>query len=277
MNATKSKKLKSKSPEPRAAEAPLENVGSQQAYDLFRPAAEALGSDELRPFRADALLAFHNVKAGTDALLAIEARLASELPTLRLTSLRSLPDLALGVAHAVAQVDRGADGSTAVLLSRARDLRDVLLSSAEALAKAGVIPSRPVEKIRAGRGPIDSAQDCVDLSALFRKHAKETKGKTAVTSAQIKDAAERGTELLKRLRRKGTKRKDSASVAAAVATRDRLWTLLVQRHQEIRRAGMWIWGDDVDAHVPPLQSRVMPPRKKKAPAAPDAKAAESDG
>ena len=55
---------------------------------------------------------------------------------------------------------------------RARELRDVLLASAEALAKSGVIPARPVAKIREGKGPIDSAQDCVDLSALFLKHAK---------------------------------------------------------------------------------------------------------
>ena len=277
MSKPKSNKPKVKKSKPAIAMAtPLENVGSQQAYEHFRPVAEALPSGDLRAFRADASLAYHNVTAGRGALLAIEKRLAVELPTLSLTSLRSLSDLALGVVHAVAQVDRGADGSTAVLLAKARGVRDVLLASAEALAKSGVIPARAVAKIREGKGAIDSAQDCVDLSALFRKYAKEVKGKTAVTSAQMKEAAELGTELLKRLRRKGTKRKDSASVTAAVDTRDRLWTLLVQRHQEIRRAGMWIWGDEVDAHVPPLQSRVMAPRKKKAPAAPEAKP-ESNG
>lgn len=198
----------------------------------------------------------------------LEKRIAVELPTVDRKRLRSLSDLALGVAYAVAQVDRGADGSTAVLLAKARELREILLVSAEALAKSGVIPARPVAKIREGRGAIDSAQDCVDLSALFSKYSKEVKAKTAVTPAQRKDAAEVGTELLKRLRRKGTKRKDSAIVAAAVDARDRVWTLLVQRHDEARRAGMWIWGDEVDAHVPPLQSRAMPPRKKKAVEAP---------
>ena len=39
---------------------------------------------------------------------------------------------------------------------------------------------------------------------------------------------------------------------------------------------MWIWGDDVDAHVPPLQSRVMPTRKKKAIAAPAQDLANGD-
>jgi hypothetical protein len=292
MSHPKSKKSKLKKPETSkptsatgpAPATPIELVGSQQAYEHVRPDAAALAADEVRAFRADASLAYHNVKTGVDALLAIETRIAAELPTLSLKGLRGLGDLALAVAYAVAQVDRGADGSTAVLLAKARELREIMLVSAEALAKSGVIPARAVEKIREGRGAIDSAQDCVDLAALFSKYSKDVKGKTAVTSAQRKDAAELGTELLKRLRRKGTKRKDSAIVAAAVEARDRVWTLLVQRHQEVRRAGMWIWGDDVDAHVPPLQSRAMPPRKKKgveAPAAavvkPAPMVAENDG
>jgi hypothetical protein len=270
-------KSKSKKSTDSEGEAPVETVGSQQAYEQFLSDAEALTVEDVRPLRADASLAYHNVKTGTDALLLVEKRIAAELPGVDLENLRSLSDLALGVVFAVAQVDRGADGSTAILLAKAREIRDVLLASAEALAKSGVIPARAVAKIREGKGAIDSAQDCVDLSALFRKYAKEVKGKTAVTPAQMKDAAEVGTALLTRLRRKGTKRKESASVTAAVATRDRLWTLLVRRHQEIRRAGMWLWGDDVDAHVPPLQSRVMPSRKKKAPAPPDAKPGSAGG
>lgn len=45
------------------------------------------------------------------------------------------------------------------------------------------------------------------------------------------------------------------SVKRAVDTRDRLWTLLSSRHEaQLRRAGMWLWVDDVDGHVPPLLS-----------------------
>lgn len=54
---------------------------------------------------------------------------------------------------------------------------------------------------------------------------------------------------------------------AAVAERDRLWTLLWNGYQQqARRAGMWLWLDDVDAFVPPLQSRVVHHAKKPAPA-----------
>ena len=131
--------------------AALETPGSQEAYDHFLPAAQALDAAAVRSFRADASVAYHNVKAGADALVPLEARIKVELPTVPLKILLGLPDLALAVLFAAAQVDRGADGSTTTLLARARDLRDLLLSSAEALAKAGILPPRAVEKIREGK------------------------------------------------------------------------------------------------------------------------------
>jgi len=243
-----------------------EVVGSQKAYDDHLPAALAL--DAVRAFRADPQIAYHNVIAGLDAIAPSIDQIKDELPKISVKKLGALAEIALAVIFAAAQVDRGSDGSTMAQLARARDMREVLLASADALAASGVVPARAVEKIHEGRGSIDLAQDCIDLAALFTKHAKKLKGKTPVTAAQVKDAAATGTDLLKRLRPRGAKKKDVA--ASAVDARDRLWTLLVNRHRDLRRVGMWLWADEVDAHVPPLQSRVAAPRKKKAgePAAP---------
>jgi hypothetical protein len=252
-----------KSP-PKTPTSPADEItGSQKAYEHFLPAAKALSGEGIRLFRADASLAYHNVKAGVDAIAPL-AEIKSELPKVHTKMFLELPDLALAVVFAAAQIDRGTDGQTPALQAKASALRGVLLPAAEALAAAGVVPAREAQKIREGKGAIDTAQDCVDLGAFFVKHAKAAKGKTAVTAAQAKDAAETGTELLKRLKPKGTRRKDSAAVTDAVAARDRLWSLLAQRHDLLRRVGMWFWGEDVDAHVPPLQSRTAPPRKNKA-------------
>jgi hypothetical protein len=239
-----------------------EVVGSQKAYDRFLPAAQALGV--VRPYRGDAQLAFHNIDRGLDAVDAKADVIKAQLPTVDVKKLHELPEIALAVIYAAAQVDRSSDGATPALLVKARELRDLMLTSAEALAKARVLPARDVAKIRSGLGPIDSAQDCVDLAALFTKHAKDVKGKTAVTAAHIKQAATVGTDLLKRLKGKRTRTKPNAGVVDAVDARDRLWTLLVDRHRELRRVGMWIWVDEVDEHVPPLQSRMAPPKKRPA-------------
>ncbi len=68
------------------------------------------------------------------------------------------------------------------------------------------------------------------------------------------------------LRPKGARRKKNAGAVSAAELRDRLWTLLVKGHRDVRRAGFWLWADELATHVPPLQSRVLGPRKKKAPA-----------
>ena len=140
-------------PDPSNSDAPLTVVGSQKAYETFLPAAQALPEGEVRPFRADASLAYHNIRRGLDAIAPHIERIKEELP------------------------------------------------------------------------------------------------KIAV-----------GTELLTRLKPKGTKSKDPAE--EAVKARDRLWTLLGKGHRDLRRVGMWLWADDVDEQVPPLQSRHVSARKK---------------
>jgi hypothetical protein len=45
------------------------------------------------------------------------------------------------------------------------------------------------------------------------------------------------------------------SLAEATELRDRYWTLLLQRHEALWRCGAWIYGQEVDSHVAPLQPR----------------------
>jgi len=247
-------------PDPNPPQPPVTVLGSQKAFEDFLPEAQTIPEAEVRTYRADASLAYHNIQRGLDAIAPHIDQIKIELPKVDLTRLQALGDLALAVIYAAARIDRASDGSTPALLEKASKLREVLLKSAEALSAAEIVPTRAVEKIREGKGKIDIAQDCVDLAALFKQYENEVQGKSAVTTAQIEEAATVGTELLTRLKPKGTKTKDPAEAEAN--TRDRLWTLLVQGHRDLRRVGMWLWVDDVDARVPPLQSRKLPARKK---------------
>lgn len=121
-------------------------VGSQKAYDDFLPETQDLPEADVRTFRADASLAYHNVRRGLDAIAPHIDRIPEDLPKIDVAKLQKLDDLALAVIYAAAQVDRSSDGSTPALLEKARTLRDVLLKSADALAAAGLIPLRAVEK-----------------------------------------------------------------------------------------------------------------------------------
>jgi hypothetical protein len=214
--------------------------------------------------RADASLAYHNVAEGCAAVLQHEAHIKEHLPKVDIAELRSVPDLALGVVFASLKANNeGGASDTRALLAEAHDLRRVLLKGADSAAEAGIFTSKEIAKVKQGRGPIDAAGDCVALASLFTRQAAALKGKTAVTKAQVTRAAELGTELLRRLKPKGTRRKPDAGTASAAEERDRLWTLLCQRHERLWAVGAYIFGHELDDHVPGLLSRRRPKAKKK--------------
>jgi hypothetical protein len=248
-----------------------EDLGAAEAVAAFLVEAQQIPASEILPMRSDPALAHHNVLVGLDAVKPREAELAGLPAPFDLGAMKSLRPLSLGVVHAAAQVDRSSSGKIRKQITRASELRDILLTSAEALMKTGVLPGPKVKRIAAGRGLRDAVQDCVDLAQLFREHAAAIAGKTAVTPEQIDEAAAVGNELLSVLKVKGAKTKLPEDLRTSIDTRDRLWTLLVRRHDDqLRRAGMWLWVDDVDEHVPPLLARTV--RRSKKPAGGDGSA-----
>lgn len=250
---------------PSGASAPV--AGSQDAFDRFLPQASALAAKDILVCRADPSLVFHNVNQGAAALLAERGRIASELPKVDVVRIGELPALALAVAFAASQVNRTQQTNEALAknLAQAHPLRRKLLASATALAEAGLLASGDVEKIRKGQGHIDAASDLVALAALFAKSAKAIAGKSPVTAADVKRADALGTELLATLKPASAKKTGARPGADAADARDRLWTLLVQRHDEVRRAGAWIFGvPALDAKVPALLAHKTAPKKKQA-------------
>jgi hypothetical protein len=265
MAKAKSRTAAAKAGSARAAEEP-KAIGSEGSFQKYVAEAKALAAHQVVPMRADPNLAVHNVQVGLKALASHWSALEAALPELELGAIKKLEPLALGVVFAAGRVDRhlGTGKRIIKLLQRARELRDLMLTAADALAKVDLVPASAVKKIRKGKGPFDTADDLVQLAALFRKHADNLKGKSPVTKDAIKEAASLGTELLSLLKPQSAKRRQEMTpeVREAVDHRDRMWTLLVLRHRDMRRAGMWLWADDVDEHIPPLQSRVSKPKKK---------------
>ena len=242
-------------------------AGSEAAFEKCLPKALSIDPAEVVPMRGDPNLALHNVQVGLKALAPYMAGLKAALPKLDFEAVQGLEEVALAAVFATSRVDRkaGAGKKVFALLTKARALRAVLLAAADAMEKAGLLPAAAVKKIRRGRGPTDAADDLVQLAALFRKHTAKLKNKSPVSPELIKQAATMGSDLLAALKPKHAKRKHvlTPEIQDAIDARDRTWTLLVQGHRDLRRAGMWVWADQVDKHVPPLQSRAATPRKKK--------------
>jgi hypothetical protein len=265
--ATKSPPKKAPAAKPDALQDGASPQGSAEALAEFLPEARSIPERDVRPLGGDPALALHNIDVGLAAMAPHEAALKDLPAPFDIKAMKSLQRLALGVIYAAAQVDRSSPGTVRKLFKRAVPLRDVMLSAAVSLMKSGVLPEAKVRKIVAGRGMRDMVQDCIDLAQLFRDHAADVKGKTAITKSQIDEAALLGDQLLASLKPARAKARVPEAVKSAVSTRDRMWTLLVTRHRDqLRRAGYWLWLDDVDGHVPPLLSGAS--RKGKKAAAP---------
>ena len=223
----------------------------------FLRESQALAPDEIVPLRADASLAEKNVAAGVSAVLAYDAHVAEHLPEVDLGELRSLPDLARAVTDAAREA--GEDDETRALLAEATPLRHKLRVAATALVEGEILAPRDLGRLGRERGGVDVAGDCSALGALFEKNAGEIEGHSAVDPAEAARAVELGAELKARLKPKGAARKPGPEGLSPAEVRDRLWTLLVLRHERLWAVGAYVYGHAVDEHVPALHA--PPPSK----------------
>lgn len=251
-------------------EGEIESAGSEAAFERLRAEAEAIPAERVIPFRADAVLAAHNAAAGLAVVTAQRDALAKDpsAPRPDWKRLSAVVDIASALVFAVerASEDKRSNGSLSRDLKEAWELRQLLLGDARVQARKGVFKAGDVRRIERGSGSLDAAKDCIALAALYREHAAALRGRSAVTAAEVKRAAELGSDLTQRLKPKRMKRErtKTGEQLAAAQLRDRVWTLLVERYALIERLGGWLYGRDLDAHVPSLQGRVVAPKKKPA-------------
>lgn len=242
-----------------------DTADARAAFEHFLPLASHLAAHEIVSFRSfDAALAIRNVGVGTQSVLAERARVREHLPRVNLDELRSLPTLMLAVRYAILEASRPQASASEVVarLQVAHALRSTLLAIAEGLSAAGLVPARDIKAIRAGSGALDAAADCVALADLFTRYAKAIRGKHAATAQMLNGAREVGAYLLENVKPARAKKSIGKGNGAALEARDRLHTLLVQRHAVLRKVGYYLWGDAFDAHVPALLARRAAPTKR---------------
>lgn len=269
----KSKPAANKAPSKATKKAPASarsssgTLTSEQAVAKFAPLAQKLSAKEVLPCRIDVALALHNIQQGVASIEPHAARLRKEMSGLPLADVLALPDLALALLFTDEQVTEPAGKAQYKTdLSRLYELRLPMLLIAEGLAQLGLIPAKQVQDIRSGSGPRDAAKDGVDLGKLYHAHADALAGKHPFTAAQLQEVITLGERLSvqvkpDRARTKGSPKEPSPSRDL----RNRLYTLLAERHQDLRKAGFYLFGNAVDAYVPLLQAH-RPATKSKKPA-----------
>ncbi len=226
--------------------------------------AKALEAVEILPMHGDPELAEKNVAAGVAAVLAYDTHVAQHLPQVDLRELRSLPDLARVVVEATREADEG-HAETQALLEQGLVLRRRLRAAAAALVAAEVLAPRDLAKLGNDRGSVDVGAECGALAALLQRRAEEVAGVSPCKDEDVARAAEIGSALRARWKPTGAGRKAGPDGLRPVDVRDRLWTLLVLRHERLWAVGAYIYGNVVDEHVPALHAAApAAPRKSRA-------------
>lgn len=247
-----------------ASEVPL--LG-EAAVARHRDAAIGLPAESVQSPRVAARLAIANAAVGVAAVLACEARIAAECPSLSINVIRETPSIARAFGFLSAAVNRSPQATElAQRVPEGYGLRNKLLSTAVALSSSGLIPAREVAAIQRGTGKIDMAEDLEQLAALFHRHEAAIQGKHPITSADLDHATSLGAQLLGLLKPSGVVKdtRPSAEIAETVELRDRFFTLLVNHYEEVWKAGAHLWGRSVDDHVPPLARRTSTRRAPEA-------------
>lgn len=245
---------------------PSEEFAARIAYDKFSPIALAFAPERILPFRADVILARHNVQRGVSNVLPFRARIEEELPRVPFVQIEELPELAHGVVFATLQADVAyrSQGEIATLLAEGQPLRRKLLGSAVILVEDDLMPRDEVRAIQKGRGKLDTANDLVRLGDLFIRRGSVVAGKTSVTPAEAQRAGFLGSRLQTLIQPEDAvqERKVAPGQVEHVVMRNRLWTVLVERHILLWKVGAWLWGPDVEEYVPALQSRAVSRKDK---------------
>lgn len=259
---------------------PDEARGFAGSYARFESAARAVDRRDVATFNATPMVVFHNARRGALEVLAARGLIESDPDAPKVDFARVEATIQVGEAlvFATRRVTLAAvtKGELQEKTAKMFEAREVLMTSAVAAITAKVVTDpKQVDafrNIQKGKGPIDDAQDCVDIAGWFTTNADALRGKTAVTAEQIRDAARLGSELLHLLAPAGVEAAGTVASPTddAIEMRDRMMAVLVQHHAYVARVAGWLWGLDAANHVPPLRSRGVERAAPPVPPAPPA-------
>ncbi len=142
--------------------------------------------------------------------------------------------------------------------------RESLMPQLEAWGVNGIIDPKDVERIRAGSGSMDAAQDVIAIASIVNRKPKL---KSKMFGAELLDErVERAKAYLAIATPEGTSEVPNRALQEARDLQTRVWTLVAAQYDQLWLHGAAIYLRDVDEHVPLLGSRVV--TKRGAPDAP---------
>ena len=231
----------------------------KDAFEAHRAEAERVPDAQLPGVvTADLTIALHNARVGVASIAGAQARVARELPQAPLPRMLSLPNLLRGAMFAASKANTAREVTREDIdakLGQLQAVRVPALLQLQVFKAKKLADGEEVDRIVAGRGVLNYAQDSVDLERLFLENRARWAGKHPFSDEEIALAGRLGNWLIDHVQPDGAVKR-----AAAPNAYDRLyrafWALAVEAHKELRKAAMVLWGEDeLDARVPKVMVR----------------------
>lgn len=231
-----------------------------EAYDRVLVFARALPTSEIKTFGVDTRLAFWNAREGYKIIVP-HLDVIRTLPRVDADAIERIPDTAMALLHSVRTINL-LDPPKSDLperLARARRLRYVMLTQAQAASAMGLLPEAPIERIKKGTGPIDTVEDLTALVTLYEQHRPALVNKTVITDELLLEAERLGLSLQEELRpsaAKQTRKEKEEQLVRAVEDRNRIYSLLAATYAELIRVAAFF-----GLQIPALQARRVVKKK----------------
>ena len=241
------------------------------AYRHFLSQAQAIPAERAEVCRANVQIVRVNVDRGVASLAPHIEMVRRKLPDCPIREVLELPALALGLTVAAGRVTpQASEREIDARLATFRPMRELTLQLLEICAELKIVPKAQVVKIRAGRGALDGAQDGIAIAGMFHDHRAALEGKHSFSSEYLAAMAEHANWLVRQLKPTGTLA-PSSGYSPEATIRDQFWTMVTERHERLREAGVVIFGlKRLDEFVPPPQARTQPAQAGAEPAVPGA-------
>jgi hypothetical protein len=253
-----------------AAAVPFLTDDPAQAYQHFLPLLSGRPDDQLEILNVSPDLARTNIRSALDHLDADLETYAAKVQVDPL-HLRELPALALGLTFAANPVVVHASSGEI----HAREVamyprREVALQQLEVLSDPLVhlVDADAVRQLRAAHGRLKLAHSAIGVAALYSTQARQLAGRHPFTDDFLTTLSADGSWLVSQLEPTQAPA-DHAAPSPAATVRDRFFTELSARYDDLYTVGVKRWGRrQVDRFVPPLHTHAPPPARSTASTAP---------
>jgi hypothetical protein len=218
---------------------------ARERYERHAMAASELPAAAVQPFEGDAEALLTRVRGAVQAVTRDRAAIRRRLPKSRFDTIRVLPEIAMALHHAATRMALPETAPPEVT-GRLNMLHGALrptLAAAEVCLTRSLVPET-YALVRRAIVAGDPASAAATITDLLQDRWRHVQSRVSLTQEEIARVNEPAKWLLSNTR--PADRMDSRDI------RDRLWSILRDRYEQLRAIAQELHGSDFESYAPPL-------------------------